>query len=116
MASENTFTWADYVVFLSTIGLSLGIGIFYAVSGGKQRTTKEYLMADRSLSVIPVSLSMSVSYLSSIAILGNSSEMHYYGATYMFYAVGVAAGLLLGALFAVPVFYPLHPTSVNEVR
>ena len=118
MASSSSFHWADYVVFATTIVLSLAIGVFYAVAGNRQRTTSEYLMADRSLGIIPVSISISVSFLSSIAILGNSSEMHYsnYGATFVFYALGVTLGILLSAFCAVPIFFPLQAASINEVR
>ena len=47
--SEETpsFHWADYVVFTATLVIALGIGVFQAFTGDKQRTTKEYLMGNR---------------------------------------------------------------------
>lgn len=45
MYSHPDFGVADYCVFWS-VGddiISLGIGIFYAFSGGRQRTATEYL-------------------------------------------------------------------------
>ena len=41
------FHWADYVVCCLSFGISIAIGIYFACTGGKQRTTKEFLMADR---------------------------------------------------------------------
>ena len=45
------FHVVDYVVFLATIAVSLGIGVYFAVSGGKQKTNEEYLMGDRNMKV-----------------------------------------------------------------
>nr|KAG5692604.1 hypothetical protein BaRGS_030032 [Batillaria attramentaria] len=41
---SHTFHIADYAVFGLTILISIGIGIYYALSGGRQRTTSEYLL------------------------------------------------------------------------
>ena len=41
------FHWFDYVVFTGTLLIALGIGVFQAFTGDKQRTTKEYLMGNR---------------------------------------------------------------------
>ena len=48
---SKTFHWADYLLFIATLLISLGIGLYYAFAGDKQRTTKEYLMGNRSLKV-----------------------------------------------------------------
>ncbi len=50
-SGKKGFHIADYFIFVVTIVISLGIGIFYAFSGGKQKTTGEYLMGDRQLKV-----------------------------------------------------------------
>ena len=44
--------WADYVIFTVFLVISMGIGLYYALTGGKQRTTEEFIMADRKLQVI----------------------------------------------------------------
>ena len=40
---------ADYIVFALMLLVSLGIGIYYSLTGGKQKTTGEYLTGDRKL-------------------------------------------------------------------
>ena len=41
------FHWADYVVFVATLVIALGIGIVQGFTGDRQRTTSEYLMGNR---------------------------------------------------------------------
>ena len=48
--TETGFEWYDYVIFIATLVVSLGIGLYFSFSGGKQRTTKEYLMGNRLVS------------------------------------------------------------------
>ena len=85
MGSGDVFHIADYVVFVITIVISLGIGIFYALSGGRQRTTSEFLVGNRKMTVLPVAISLMVSFESSIMMLGFPAEVYtfwnsiYYG-------------------------------------
>jgi len=60
MAAEaaTLFTWPDYLVMGIMLLLSAGIGFYYAFTGGKQKTTREYLMADQNMHWFPVSCSL----------------------------------------------------------
>ncbi len=60
----NRFHIVDYVVFVALLLISLGIGVFQAFTGGKQRTTFEYLMGNRQLKLAPVALSICVTMIS----------------------------------------------------
>ena len=44
-----TFAVADYVVCGIILIATAGIGLYYALSGGRQRTSNEYFMADRNM-------------------------------------------------------------------
>ena len=79
MGSVEVFHIADYVVFVLTIVISLGIGIFYAVSGGRQRTTSEFHVGNRKMAVLPVAISLMVSFESSGMMLGIPAETYTYG-------------------------------------
>ena len=39
------------MIFSLFILISLGIGLYHALTGGKQRTTEEFIMANRQLQV-----------------------------------------------------------------
>ena len=61
MTEQSSFGSWDYVVFTLMLAVSAAIGIFYGCWGSKQQTTKEFLMANRSLSIVPVAVSLLVS-------------------------------------------------------
>ena len=44
---EQKFKWQDYTVIAVSLGITLVIGFFFALTGGRQRTTKEYFLADK---------------------------------------------------------------------
>ena len=62
------FSFIDYIVFILTIIGSLAIGAYYGIKENK--TTEDFLMAGRSMSPIPVALSLIATFISSISILG----------------------------------------------
>ncbi|XP_041716428.1 sodium-dependent multivitamin transporter-like [Coregonus clupeaformis] len=108
------FTTPDYVIFALLLVASTCIGLFYALSGGRQRTTQEFLLADRSMSCLPVSLSLLATFQSAVAILGAPSEIYTYGTQYWFLGVSYFLGLLIPAHVFIPVFYRLRLTSAYE--
>ena len=73
MFQNNTFSVWDYVVFGGVLAISAAIGIYYGCTGGRQRTTAEFLMADRKMHVLPVTLSLLASFMSAITLLGECS-------------------------------------------
>jgi len=54
----NTLPWYEYLVFGAVLLASLGIGVFYGCFGNKNKTNEEFLMAGRSMSALPVTLSL----------------------------------------------------------
>ena len=112
----ESFTTADYVVFALMLLVSAGIGVWYGCGpGGKQTSTEEYLLADRSMRVVPVAISLLVSFLSAITLLGVPAEVYTYGTQY--YVVILSYFLICGVVGIVfsPMFRRLKVTSANEV-
>ena len=60
---------ADYAIFIVFLLVSTGIGVYYAFTGGRQRTTAEFLMGNRRLGVMPIMLSLYMSSVSAIYIM-----------------------------------------------
>ena len=117
MAVEERFSVVDYVVFSVMLLLSALIGIWYGCGpGGKQITTAEYLLGDRQMKSWPIAISILVSFLSAISLLGLPGEIYTYGT--QFYVVILSYVLICAATSTVyiPMFRRIKITSVNEVR
>ncbi|XP_067838507.1 solute carrier family 5 member 6a [Heptranchias perlo] len=108
------FSLVDYVIFASLLVLSSVIGLFYALSGGRQRTTQEFLLAGRSMTLVPVALSLLATFQSAVAILGVPAEIYRHGTEYWFLGCSYFLGLLIPAHVFVPMFYRLGLTSTYE--
>lgn len=109
-----SFSVWDYLVLGIVLMISAIIGVYYKYSGGKQKTNDEYLLGNRSMSTIPVSLSLMASTLSAIAILGGSMESYQNGTGYALFYVGVIISAPIVNFLILPVFYNLQVSSLFE--
>ncbi len=105
---------ADYVLFVVMLLASLGIGIYSAFSGGGQKTTTEYLMGNRQLSLAPVALSICVSMISANTLVGVPAETYGYGITYGLLGTLIPFSGVILAFTVVQVIYPLEIISIHE--
>ncbi|KAF5909637.1 sodium-dependent multivitamin transporter-like, partial [Clarias magur] len=113
-AGQKYFTPIDYVIFVLLLVASMAIGLYYALSGGRQKTTQEFLLADRSMRCLPLSLSLMASFQSAVAIVGTPAEIYTNGTQYWFIGCAYILGLLIPAHVFIPVFYRLHLTSAYQ--
>jgi len=112
---ENRFVVWDYVVFAIILGIASVIGLYYGCTGNKQSSTSEFLMAGRSMSVLPVALSLLASFMSAITLLGTPAEIVLYGTQYWMIWVAYCLVTPIAAYVFIPIFYRLELTSVFEV-
>ena len=115
MPAKRGFHIADIAVFLTSLSVSIAIGVYHALTGGKQRTTKEYLMADHRLRTLPAALSMLVSFVSAILVLGTPAEIYTRGTQLLLKTVGYCVACIVSSLLFVPLFYKLQVNSSFEV-
>ncbi|XP_005799330.1 sodium-dependent multivitamin transporter-like [Xiphophorus maculatus] len=113
-SDQKHFLAVDYVVFALLLAASVGIGLYYALSGGRQRTTQEFLMADRSMRCLPVSLSLIASFQSAVAIIGVPAEIYTHGTQYWFIGCAYILGLLIPAHVFIPLLYRLKLSSAYQ--
>ena len=72
MTIRPTFGLVDYCVFGGTLLLSLLIGVYHACRG--KQTNEDLLLGGRNMSILPVAVSIMVSFLSAILILGEAQR------------------------------------------
>lgn len=109
-----TLVTPDYVVIAIMMLISSGIGIYYWLTGGKQKSTEEYFVANRSMQVAPVAIGLMVSYLSAVSLLGVSSENYVYGTQYSVINISYGLATPFVAHLYLPVFFKLGATSAFE--
>ncbi|XP_053973012.1 putative sodium-dependent multivitamin transporter [Hylaeus volcanicus] len=109
-----TLMVADYVVIVLMMLVSSGIGVYYWLTGGKQKSTEEYFVADRSMRVTPIAIGLTVSYLSAVSLLGVSSETYVYGTQYAIISIAYGLSTPFAAHLYLPVFFKLGTTSAFE--
>ncbi|XP_078460340.1 sodium-dependent multivitamin transporter-like isoform X3 [Lampetra planeri] len=109
-----SFSAVDYTICAVLLLVSCGIGLYHGCVGGGQKTTRSFLMADRSMSCGPVSLSLLATFQSSVGILGTPAEVYRFGTEYWLLGLSYFLGLLIPAHVFIPVFYRLKLTSTYE--
>ncbi|NWZ50721.1 SC5A8 protein, partial [Haliaeetus albicilla] len=112
--SMASFTVWDYVVFVGMLLVSAAIGVYYAFVGGGQKSSKDFLMGGRSMSALPVALSLTASFMSAVTVLGTPAEIYRYGAIFCIFAITYGLVVLCSAEIFLPVFYRLGITSTYE--
>lgn len=114
MSDAATLSLTDYIVFfLLLLGSSL-VGVYYAWKSRKQSDTKEYLTGDPTIGVLPVTLSLVASLISSLVVLGIPAEMFTHSTQYWFSNLGSIIGIIITDRIFLPVFYPQKLTSINK--
>lgn len=71
----GSFVAADYAVFAFMLVVSASVGIYYAWVDRGQRSSADFLMGGRKLTAVPVSLSLTASFMSAITVLSNPAEV-----------------------------------------
>ncbi|KAL6079209.1 hypothetical protein STEG23_018363, partial [Scotinomys teguina] len=111
----GSFVVWDYVVFAGMLLISAAIGIYYAFAGGGQQTSKDFLMGGRSMTAVPVALSLTASFMSAVTVLGTPAEVYRFGAMFSIFGITYFFVVVISAEVFLPVFYKLGITSTYEI-
>lgn len=104
----------DYVLFVLTLVISAGIGVFYAIVDRKKNTPKDFLLGGRNMSVFPVALSLMVTFMSALTLLGNPAEIYNYHTMFWWLCGAFLIAMTFAATIFIPFFYRLGVTSTFE--
>lgn len=114
MSRDPALTLLDYVVATIILLFPVGIGVWYAVRDAKKATREEYLLGGRKMALVPVALSIFITFQSAVSQIGIPADVFFYGFIYIVSALGIALSFLVGYVTVVPLMYPLHITSLYE--
>uniref|UniRef100_A0AAQ4P9N3 Solute carrier family 5 member 8 n=1 Tax=Gasterosteus aculeatus aculeatus TaxID=481459 RepID=A0AAQ4P9N3_GASAC len=104
----------DYVVFALMLLVSAAVGVYYAWVDRGQGSSGDFLTGGRRLTALPVSLSLTASFMSAITVLSNPAEVYRYGANIGYYGLSYAMTMVVTSEIFLPVFYRLAITSTYE--
>ncbi|CAF1372852.1 unnamed protein product [Rotaria sordida] len=94
--------------------LSAIIGGIFGFGKSKKASAKEYLLADGKMHVFPTALSIMVSFVSAITLLGTPSEVYMSGTMFLYQAASWSIASMVTALIFVPKFREMNLTSIYE--
>ena len=112
----NTFHWVDYLVFAMSLVVATAIGIFYTWRDRGKQTTTNFLLGNRKMGILPVTLSLMATTVSGSLIMGIPSEVFYNGTMYIFIVLPNLFVFPFVVHFIIPVYHELQITSAYEVR
>ena len=133
----SSLDWVDYLIFSLTLTISMIIGLHRVIKeyyvkifrrnsseftisndetgdGGGRTKIGDYLIANGSMSVFPIALSLLATFFSSTALLGNPAEIYTYGSQYLICTSGLMLTPIIGAFVTGPMFARLKVMSVFE--
>lgn len=76
------FSIYDYTIVALMLTISLGIGVFYGFCQKSGSSSNDFLLGS-GMSLFPVTLSLTTSFITAIELLGNPAEMYFQGAQFI---------------------------------
>ncbi|XP_050390523.1 sodium-dependent multivitamin transporter isoform X2 [Patella vulgata] len=111
---RKTFGVVDYVLFSIILIISAAIGFFFAVKDRKKDSSSNFLLAGRKMSVFPVAMSLLVTFLSALTLLGNPVEIYNYNTMFWYLCLAMVLAIAAASFIFIPFFYELGITSAFE--
>ncbi|GFQ73971.1 sodium-coupled monocarboxylate transporter 1 [Trichonephila clavata] len=110
----NLLGITDYLVIGGMLSVSAMVGLYFRFTGGRQKTTQEFLMAGRDMHIGPVAFSLMATYMSAISVLGMPAETYLYGTQFVTWMIGMPFGGLIAAYGFLPVFFDMDVATAYE--
>ncbi|KAL7731459.1 hypothetical protein ACLKA6_017277 [Drosophila palustris] len=110
---KATFAGLDYAILLSMLVVSLGIGIFYGFFQTGGSSSNEFLLGS-GMNLLPVTLSLTTSFITAIELLGNPSEMYFQGTQFVLIVIPMVLVIPVAVKIFYPIYFKMELTSCYE--
>uniref|UniRef100_A0A182YJ60 Uncharacterized protein n=1 Tax=Anopheles stephensi TaxID=30069 RepID=A0A182YJ60_ANOST len=120
--SRASFTVYDYLAVAFMLVISIGIGVFYGWfeqkgaangAGGDADSSDDFLLGS-GMSLFPVALSLTTSFITAIELLGNPAEMFFNGTQFSLIVISMVLVVPVAVKVFYPIYYKLEVTSCYE--
>ena len=112
----KSFTILDYFIFLLSLLIPIIIGFYQGWRMHHSMDFAEYMLARRSMSYLPVGLSLLATFLSAITALGIPAEIYNHNTMLIWVTPAYLIISSASAHVYIPVYYKLKINSVYQVR
>ncbi|CAF4153563.1 unnamed protein product [Adineta steineri] len=102
----------DYIVLILLLVLSCGTGIYQGYSRSKQISSKQFLIADGRMNIIPTAMSLLATLKSAASLLGMPVEFYYYGTMLIYCIFPWFIGTYLTVNFFIPKYHYIGSASI----
>lgn len=111
MESES-FSVIDYAIFGMSLLLSLLTGVYFAFKDKIEESTNNYFLGEQEMSPITVGLSLAVSCVSALTIMGLPFEVYLYGNVWFWLIISLPIAVFIASNYFVPIYRQLNIKSV----
>lgn len=112
--NTNQFGTVDFVVFIGMFVIATLIGIYYAYKDRKKEDTDNYFFGGAELSPITLGLSIAVTFISAITIIGFPTHTYLYGLVIIWYPVASSVSKSVACFYYIPLIHRLKLVSIFE--
>ncbi|CAF5195833.1 unnamed protein product, partial [Rotaria magnacalcarata] len=102
--ASNRLSVVDYVILVILLLSSAIIGVIFGFFKSSKNSAKEFLLANGDMGALPTGLSILVSFLSAVTLLGTPSEVYMFGTMYFYEGIALMIASLVTALVFMPKF------------
>lgn len=115
MSEKFNLGVADYGIFGTMLAVSAAIGMYFRIFTRQQNTNQEFLLAGKSMSVLPVSFTLMATFMSATTIMGIPAEMYMYGTNMAFMNIGFFLGPFISCFWFLPIYFKFGVSTAYEV-
>ena len=112
---SNTFSILDYLVLVFLLVMSSLIGVYFWLTSRNNSSNEEFLTGNRQLGLLPVTMSLVASFMSTSTLLGLPAEVFQVGTQFSVQIFSITVAVIVAAEVFMPIYYKLELLSVNEV-
>ncbi|GBN10795.1 Sodium-coupled monocarboxylate transporter 2 [Araneus ventricosus] len=114
MAVEYYLGVLDYLIIVLTLFISTAIGIKFKSSSQETGKMREYFMAGKNMSLLPVIMSATATMVSPLTMIGIPAENYKYGIQLWTVSLGQSVGVVLSTYIFIPVYFQCGVCTVYE--
>ncbi|RUS69858.1 hypothetical protein EGW08_022380, partial [Elysia chlorotica] len=104
----------DYLVMAVILAVPVVVSLWYAFRDKDRLTRSEYLLGGQTMNLVPVAMSLFVTFQSAVSLIGAPGEIYTFGTSYLLIYIGISLSYVVSAWTVVPLLYPLEVTSIYQ--